>query len=155
MREPWRASTLVAVVHDHGSHGDAAGHAHVVGGGTGAVRVIGVALALNALLAVGQVVAGMAFGSIALLADSVQQVVVVVGLVIALVGARLAVRGVTSTHTYGWGRADVLGALLSAVLLVGSSARRCGSASRPFDGWRIRLRSMGGPCWWSPSSGWS
>jgi cobalt-zinc-cadmium efflux system protein len=108
-------STLVAMGHDHDHH------APPVGVGSGAVRVIAIALALNAVLAVGQVAAGFAFGSIALLADSVHQVVDVVGLAIALLGARLAARGVTTRNTYGWGRADVLGALVSAGLLVGSS----------------------------------
>lgn len=103
--------------HDHDAHG----HAHGVAGGRGTVRVIAIALGLNAALAVGQVAAGIAFGSIALLADSVHQVVDVVGLAIALLGARLAMQGVTTRNTYGWGRADVLGALISAGLLVGSS----------------------------------
>ncbi len=106
--------------HAH-SHRGGHDHGHVRSAGAHAVRVIAVALAANAVLAVGQVAAGFAFGSIALLADSVHQVVDVVGLAIALAGARLATRGVTDRNTFGWGRADVLGALVSAALLVGSS----------------------------------
>lgn len=84
--------------------------------------VISVALVLNTVLAVGQVVAGTVFGSIALIADSAHQVVDVLGLGIALVGVRLTARGVTERNTFGWARADVLGALASATLLLVSTA---------------------------------
>ncbi len=107
--------SLHAHDHPHGSARDP------VSPGSRTVRVLTLALVANAALAVGQVVAGFAFGSIALLADSVHQVVDVVGLAIALMGAHLATRGVTARNTYGWGRADVLGALVSSALLVGSS----------------------------------
>ncbi|MDZ7677485.1 MAG: cation diffusion facilitator family transporter [Acidimicrobiales bacterium] len=80
-----------------------------------------IALAANTVLAVAQVVFGLLLGSIALIADSVHQITDVVGLGIALVAIRLAAWGVTRRNTWGWGRADVLGALFSAVLLLGSS----------------------------------
>ena len=114
------------------------------------MRVIGIALALNAVLAVGQVAAGVAFGSIALLADSVHQIVDVVGLAIALFGARLATKGVTARNTFGWGRADVLGALISAVLLVGSSIWIAVEAARRLadppgiEGWPVLVVAVVG-----------
>lgn len=78
-------------------------------------------LAANSILAVVQVVFSWLLGSISLLADSIHQVTDVIGLGIALVAIRLAARGVTRRNTWGWGRADVIGALFSALLLVGSS----------------------------------
>lgn len=78
-------------------------------------------LAANTVLAVVQVVFSWLLGSISLLADSVHQVTDVLGLGIALVAIRLAARGVTRRNTWGWGRADVMGALFSALLLIGSS----------------------------------
>ncbi|QGG96754.1 cation diffusion facilitator family transporter [Actinomarinicola tropica] len=100
------------------------GHAHQHAHGTpsSTASVITVALVLNTVLAVGQVVAGALFGSIALIADSAHQVVDVLGLGIALVGVRLASRGVTERNTFGWARADVLGALASSTLLLVSTA---------------------------------
>lgn len=101
-------------------HTHAHSHAHGHGRGSSST-VITVALVLNTVLAVGQVVAGVLFGSIALVADSVHQVVDVFGLAIALLGVRLAARGVTERNTFGWARADVLGALASSSLLLVSS----------------------------------
>lgn len=103
------------------------GHSHPHGAHTalttrvGASGVVMVVLAANTVLAVVQVVFSWLLGSISLLADSVHQVTDVVGLGIALVAIRLAARGVTRRNTWGWGRADVMGALFSALLLVGSS----------------------------------
>lgn len=103
--------------HSHGGHG----HSHGGHGRGSGARVIGVALGLNTTLAVVQVVAGAMFGSIALMADSAHQIVDVLGLAIALVGVRLAARGVTARNTFGWARADVLGALASSTLLLVST----------------------------------
>lgn len=97
--------------HDHGDHGvDLAGR-----GGR-----LGVAAGLNVGFAVVQVTVGLAVGSVAVLADAVHQVVDALGLVLALVAARLASVTVTSRSTYGLGRADALGALLSGGLLLAS-----------------------------------
>lgn len=108
----------MAAAHDHGAHAHGA-HAHGARGD--GARVIGVALGLNTTLAVVQVVVGALFGSIALVADSAHQIVDVLGLAIALLGVRLAARGVTARNTFGWARADVLGALASATLLLVST----------------------------------
>jgi cobalt-zinc-cadmium efflux system protein len=101
-------------------------HAHQPGSVGAVVRyapagVVLLALIANTVLAVVQVVFGFLLGSIALLADSVHQITDVVGLGIALVALRLAAMGVTRGNTWGWGRADVLGALFSALLLLGSA----------------------------------
>jgi cobalt-zinc-cadmium efflux system protein len=132
------------------AHAHEHSHGAVPAVGGRAVRVIAIALGLNAVLAVGQVVAGFAFGSIALLADSVHQIVDVVGLAIALFGARLATKGVTVHNTFGWGRADVLGALVSAVLLVGSSIWIAVEAARRLadppgiEGWPVLVVAVVG-----------
>ena len=101
-------------------------HDHTHGPPTAKLRyapagVVLVALAANTVLAVAQVVFGLVLGSIALIADAVHQITDVVGLAIAFVAIRLAAWGVTRRATWGWGRADVLGALFSALLLLGSS----------------------------------
>ena len=96
----------------HGGHGHSAADAPLAG--------IAVAVVLNAALAVGQVVAGVVFHSVAVLADAGHQVVDAAGLVLGLVAVRLARRPATARRTWGWGRADAVGAQISAVVLIGS-----------------------------------
>lgn len=100
--------------HDHG-HGLAGGH-----GGSTTGRRLSVAIVLNAGLAVAQVAAGLAFGSVAVLADAGHQAVDAIGLVLGFLAIRLSRRPVTGRRTWGWGRADAMGAQLSAVVLLAS-----------------------------------
>lgn len=107
-------------VHGHGDHG----HPH----GTSAAplaelrgaqrRALHLALGLNGAVLVVQVAGGLAFDSLALLADSAHLASDVGGLVIALVAARLATRPAAGRHTYGYQRAEVLGAQLNAASLL-------------------------------------
>lgn len=85
-------------------------------------RRLGVALGLNVGLAGAQIAGGVAFGSLALLADSAHQVVDVVALATVALARWLARRPPTERHTYGFQRADVLAAQASALLLLGSVA---------------------------------
>ncbi|MEZ5258983.1 MAG: cation diffusion facilitator family transporter [Ilumatobacteraceae bacterium] len=101
--------------HDHGGHGHG-GHGH----GLGAGRALGIAVVLNIGLAVAQVVAGVVFGSVAVLADAAHQVVDAIGLVVGWIALRLARRPSSPRRTWGWGRADALGAQLSALILMAS-----------------------------------
>lgn len=80
------------------------------------------ALSLNAGLLVVQLVGGIAFGSLALLADSAHLATDVLGLVVALAAQRLVTRPATDKHSYGLQRAEVLGALSNGVLLLAATA---------------------------------
>ncbi|MBV6508592.1 MAG: Cadmium, cobalt and zinc/H(+)-K(+) antiporter [Acidimicrobiales bacterium] len=84
-------------------------------------RALRVSLVLNALLLVVQASGAIVFGSLALLADSAHQLTDVVGLTIALGARRLALRPHSSTYTFGFKRAELLGALVNAALLVAAS----------------------------------
>lgn len=75
---------------------------------------------LNGTLAVAQVVAGIAFASVAVFADAGHQVVDAAGLAIGWFALRLARRPATARRTWGWGRADAVGAQLSGVVLLAS-----------------------------------
>ncbi|KAJ1652597.1 Zinc resistance conferring protein [Dispira simplex] len=67
-----------------------------------------------------EAIVGYIVGSIALVADSFHMLNDVLGFVVALVAMRLAKRQtVDAQYTYGWKRAEVLGALINAVLLLG------------------------------------
>jgi cobalt-zinc-cadmium efflux system protein len=85
-------------------------------------RALWVALGANGGFLVVQVLAGIAFGSLALLADAVHMVSDVAALAIALVAAHLATAAPSRRHTYGLVRAEVIGAQVNALLLLGAAA---------------------------------
>lgn len=99
-------------------------HAHSHGAGPGAVDGRGgrlvAAASVNAGFAVVQVVVGLALASVAVLADAAHQVVDAIGLVTALGAVLLARRPPSDDMSFGWGKADALGGLLSGLLLLGS-----------------------------------
>ncbi len=85
-------------------------------------RALWIALGANGAFLVVQVFAGIAFGSLALLADAVHMVSDVAALAIALVAAHLATAAPSRRHTYGLVRAEVIGAQINALLLLGAAA---------------------------------
>jgi cobalt-zinc-cadmium efflux system protein len=99
-------------VHDHDHHA----HHHVPGGAR--TRALRLTLLANAGFLVVEVVAGVATGSLALLADAAHMASDVVALVIALVAQQLLGRPATDRHTYGLQRAEVLGAQANGIGLV-------------------------------------
>jgi cobalt-zinc-cadmium efflux system protein len=78
-------------------------------------------------------VGGVAFGSLALLADAVHMVSDVVGLAIAYAALQLARRPPTDRHTYGFGRTEVLVAQANALLLFASAIAVIVEAVRRLD----------------------
>ena len=80
------------------------------------------ALTFNAVFLVAEVVGGIAFRSLALLADAAHMTSDVVALVIALIAQRLLDRPATARHSYGMQRAEVLGAQANAVSLLAVAA---------------------------------
>ncbi|SFR74780.1 cobalt-zinc-cadmium efflux system protein [Agromyces sp. CF514] len=95
--------------HDH-SHG----HAH---GAANRTR-LWIAIAIIGVFLVVQVVGSALTGSLALLADAGHMSSDLIGLVVALVAATVAARPATDRQTYGYRRAEVLGALVNGVILV-------------------------------------
>ena len=100
----------MASTHDHHDHG-----AHDVSG-----RRLAIAAGVNVGFAVVQVAVGLYTGAVVVLADAAHQVVDAIGLVTALIATGLARRGATRAMSYGWGKADALGAYTSGLLLIGS-----------------------------------
>jgi cobalt-zinc-cadmium efflux system protein len=94
-----------------------AGHGHG-GGAPGNRRRLGVVLGLTASVLVVEVVGALLSGSLALLADAAHAFVDCAGLIIALVAATLALRPATARRTWGYRRAEVLGATLQAAVLL-------------------------------------
>jgi cobalt-zinc-cadmium efflux system protein len=82
------------------------------------LRALRVALGANAALLVVQVVAGFAFGSLAVLADAAHLLADVVALSLALLAQQLTTRAPSARNTYGMLRAEVLAAQANAAALV-------------------------------------
>ena len=104
----------------HGSVGGPHGRHHDPPG-TGTVqqrRALRVAIGLNGAFLLAEVAGGIAFGSLALLADAGHMVSDVAALVLALWAFRLAARPASQRHSYGWQRAELLAAFANAVALV-------------------------------------
>lgn len=99
--------------HDHQGHGH--GHSHAPTD-FGRAFAIGTVLNLGFVLLEG--LAGIATGSMALLADAGHNLSDVLGLLIAWGGASLAKRPASRRFTYGLSSSTILGALANAVLLL-------------------------------------
>ncbi|WWC86110.1 uncharacterized protein L201_000981 [Kwoniella dendrophila CBS 6074] len=65
-----------------------------------------------------ELIAGYAVGSLALVADSFHMLNDVLSLVVALYTIKLATSPSSSANSYGWQRAEILGALINGVFLV-------------------------------------
>ncbi len=108
----------------HGSHlhHGPAGHSHSGHGHSHAPADFGRAFAIGTVLNLGFVLveglAGIATGSMALLADAGHNLSDVLGLLIAWGGASLAKRPASRRFTYGLSSSTILGALANAVLLL-------------------------------------
>jgi len=84
-------------------------------------RALWVALVANAAFAAVEVVGGVAFGSLALVADATHMVTDVAALAIALAALRLSSRPATARHSFGLQRAEVLGAQANGLFLLAAS----------------------------------
>ncbi len=75
----------------------------------------------NLAIAAIEVAAGIVIGSIALMADAAHQAVDALALLVSMAAVVLAGRAPTPRRSFGWRRADVLGAQLSALLLLATT----------------------------------
>jgi cobalt-zinc-cadmium efflux system protein len=99
-------------------HGHANGHGHSTAAGARRQRLVWV-LAITLAVAAVQVVGGVLSGSLALLADAAHMVSDSAGIAVALAATWLAARPATKARTFGMQRAEILAALVNAVLLGG------------------------------------
>lgn len=83
---------------------------------------LAVALGIAVALFVIQLIGARLTGSLALLADTVHVAVDAAGLLIGFGAAMIARRPTSQRHTWGWQRAEVLGALFQAMVLIGVGA---------------------------------
>ncbi|MDV3222609.1 cation diffusion facilitator family transporter [Intrasporangium sp.] len=92
-------------------------HSHGVGGADHRGRLVAV-LGITVAVLVIEVIGAAASGSLALLADAGHMLTDVAGLSLALVAAALARRPATDARTWGYRRAEVLGAAAQAGVLL-------------------------------------
>ena len=81
-------------------------------------RRLVVAVALNLLLTLVEAIAGLLAGSLALLADALHNFNDCGSLVIALVARRIGRRPSDDRRTFGYRRAEIIGALINLTILV-------------------------------------
>jgi cobalt-zinc-cadmium efflux system protein len=94
------------------------GHDHATGNRTR----LTVAIAIIASVLVIEVVGAVASGSLALLADVGHMLSDLLALCVALIALTVAARPATDRQTFGYQRAEVLGALLNGLLLIAVAA---------------------------------
>lgn len=97
--------------HDHGGH-DPAPNRDLQR------RALWIALIANLGFLLAEVAGGLAFHSLALLADAAHMMSDVVGLSIALVAQQLLTRPATAKHSYGFQRSEVLGGQFNGLTLL-------------------------------------
>lgn len=92
-------------------------HAHGIRG-TGSRRLLTISLCLTATVMLVQIAGAILTGSLALLADAAHMFTDASALVIALIASTVAARPADDRRTFGYQRAEVLGALVNAIILI-------------------------------------
>ncbi|MCT8330244.1 cation diffusion facilitator family transporter [Albidovulum sediminis] len=103
--------------HTHGlSHGHGNGHNHGIEG-RGDWQVAA-AVATNLILTAAQIVGGIIAGSVALIADAMHNLSDALALIIAFAARRIACRPAHPGMSFGYGRAEVIAALVNYTTLI-------------------------------------
>ena len=106
-------------------------------------RRLVLSLVLNLLLTVVEVIAGVFAGSLALVADAVHNLSDCGTFVIALIARRIGRRPSDERRTFGYRRAEIIGALINLTVLVVTSLYLIYEAierffsPQPIDGWIV------------------
>jgi cobalt-zinc-cadmium efflux system protein len=136
--------------HSHGGHAHA-GHAHGHDHGVGASqRRLGITLGLVLVYMIAEVIGGLASNSLALLADAGHMLSDAGALALSLLAMSIARRPPSTTHTFGYQRAEILAAMVNGALLIAISIyvfvaayRRIGHAAE-VEGGLMMVVAIGG-----------
>jgi cobalt-zinc-cadmium efflux system protein len=103
-----------------------AGHGHSHSRGVTATgqhrRALTAVLALTTMIAIAEVTGALLTGSLVLLADAAHMAADAAGVGLSLLAAYFAARPATTRRTFGYARAEILAAMLNAVLLFAMAA---------------------------------
>lgn len=102
--------------HDHAHHGHHHHHHHV--DPEAGDRQVAIAVGINMLLTVAQIIGGVFSGSIALIADAVHNFSDAISLMIAFFARKIARRPANAGMTFGYGRAEMVAALINYTTLI-------------------------------------
>ena len=100
--------------HDHAGHGH---HHHHIDPQAGDTKVA-LAIAVNLLLTIVQIVGGIFAGSLALIADAIHNLSDAVALVIAFAARKIARRPRDSDMSFGYARAELIAAFVNFITLI-------------------------------------
>lgn len=106
--------------HSHGrshNHSHGHNHHHHIDPEAGDLRV-GLAVAVNVLLTVAQIVGGLLSGSVALIADAIHNLSDAASLAIAFLARKVARRPTDSQMTFGYKRVELVAALINLTTLI-------------------------------------
>ncbi|WP_216903402.1 cation diffusion facilitator family transporter [Nocardia alni] len=106
----------------HAGHAHGGGHTHAHATADSDRRWLGAALALIAAFMLGEVVAGVIAGSLALLSDAAHMLTDAASIALALWAIRLAARPAAGRMTFGWKRVEILSAQANGITLLLLSA---------------------------------
>ncbi len=93
------------------------GHHHHVDPKAGNARLAW-AIAINLLLTIVQIIGGILSGSLALIADAIHNLSDALSLILAFVARMIAQRPADETMTFGYGRAEIVAALINYTTLI-------------------------------------
>ena len=93
------------------------GHHHHIDASTGNRRIFW-AVAINVLLTIIQIIGGLISGSLALIADAIHNLSDAMSLAIAFVARKIAQRPADDDMTFGYGRAEIVAALINYTTLI-------------------------------------
>jgi cation diffusion facilitator family transporter len=86
------------------------------------LRISGLALGINLLLAFGKIVTGVFGNSYALIADGIESTADVFSSFIVWVGLRISVRPADARYPFGYGKAEPIAAVIVSLMLLGAAA---------------------------------
>jgi cobalt-zinc-cadmium efflux system protein len=93
------------------------GHHHHIDAKAGNARIFW-AVAINILLTIVQIIGGILSGSLALIADAVHNLSDALSLMLAFVARKIAQRPADDVMTFGYGRAEIVAALINYTTLI-------------------------------------
>jgi cobalt-zinc-cadmium efflux system protein len=105
-----------------GPAGHGHSHLHVVTATGRHRRALTAVLALTTLIAIAEVIGALVTGSLVLLADAAHMAADAAGVGLSLLAAYFAARPATTRRTFGYARAEILAAMVNALLLFGMAA---------------------------------
>lgn len=118
-------------------------HHHGLASAEGGDKRLIIAIGVNVLLTVAQIIAGVFSGSLALIADAIHNLSDAGALAIALIARRIARLPADEIHTFGHGRAELIGAVFNlswlifiGLFLVVEAIKRL-IDPQPVEGWTV------------------